>query len=173
MLDELKTLAAGMKHPVSELATIAGMSKSYMSEVWAGKKPVTDNLLRIIRRKISEKSEQLESGGSPPITHAETNRLMVESNHKLADSVHIIAKTNADLAAMLKAAQAIGHEPLGIPEALLPRFLDVLHLIAKAGTTGWKSEKEALAELNKSFYAYLSRTKKAKDSRASAGTLNK
>lgn len=94
------------------------------------------------------------------LTLAESNRLMAESNYLLAASMQTLIQTNADLTSDIRKERS-ANAVLGMPLTVAERFASVLKLVAKAGSHGWKTEDEALAEINKVFYAYLKQEEEA------------
>ena len=99
----------------------------------------------IIKEVVKEEVIEDNSIYNKTICHlAEGNRMLAESNKTLSES---------NLHLTLKVTAKTEHEPLGIPSALVPKFVSLMKLIAKAGAQGWKSEAEALADINNIFYA--------------------
>lgn len=101
----------------------------------------------VVKQEVVQENTADNNMYNKTICHlAEGNRMLAESNKTLSES---------NLHLTLKVTAKTEHEPLGIPSVLVPKFVSLMKLIAKAGAQGWKSEAEALADINNIFYADL------------------
>lgn len=101
----------------------------------------------------SKISQQQESRSDSAHGDKSTVYILAESNRLLAESNRLLSQANLNLTIQVNSITEDSF--LGIPSKMLPRFVSVLKLIAKAGAKGWKTEAVALADINNIFYADL------------------
>lgn len=85
--------------------------------------------------------------------HLFTIKTLAEGNRILAEGNRLLSESNLKLTTQI--TNPTEDEHLGISSKLLPKFVSILKLIARAGARGWKNEAEALAEISNIFYGDL------------------
>ena len=78
---------------------------------------------------------------------AESNKLLAESNRMLAEANLTLVKSNADIVAVFTKGALVPNAA-----ALAEERQAIMLLIAKAGTQGWKSMKEAVNDISINAY---------------------
>ncbi len=163
---------------VRQFATSIGIDQSQYGKIEKGELPITDNILSKIIEKFPQLTKEYILNGLgvniPQNQLADTYSMqnamvkLLDSNNKLVDSQRNfsesnkifaesqkrLADTNAELVGMLKSEQhkTTVNESTQIHEVFVSKLDDLLEAIADAGSKGWKSKQEALAELSSRFY---------------------